>query len=301
MTAPVRTEQKEDFHGLPAPSKLNLFLHVVGRRDDGYHLLQSAFQLIDLADTLDLDELASGRIERRLDVPQVPEAEDLCVRAARALQQAVGATRGVSIALHKEIPMGGGLGGGSSDAATVLIALNRLWQLGLTQQQLMAIGLSLGADVPFFLFGGNAFAEGVGEVLQAIQTPERFYAVIHPGIGVPTAAIFGDPGLTRNTSRLKISDFCAGAHAVATERLGADFGHNDLEAVAVARFPAVASALQWLGQFGQARMTGSGACVFAGFKTREAALASLEGMPREWRAWVCASLSSHPLSSWIPA
>jgi 4-diphosphocytidyl-2-C-methyl-D-erythritol kinase len=283
-----------------APAKLNLFLHVTGLREDGYHDLQTVFQLIDLCDALDFVRLDAPDVIRVNALPGVDIDADLCVRAARALQKAAATRLGVAITLRKRIPMGAGLGGGSSDAATTLIALNRLWQLDFDRQQLMHIGRTLGADVPFFIFGQNAFAEGIGDELTPIVTHERFYAVIHPGVAVPTAAIFGAAELTRDTVRLKISDFCAGAQAVATERVGVDFGANDLEAVARTRFPAVGEALQWLGRFGAARMTGSGACVFAAFSTRDAALSSLEGIPEKWTGWVCASRSLHPLYDWLP-
>lgn len=283
-----------------APAKLNLFLHVTGLREDGYHDLQTVFQLIDLCDALDFVRLDAPDVIRVNALPGVDIDADLCVRAARALQKAAATRLGVAITLRKRIPMGAGLGGGSSDAATTLIALNRLWQLDFDRQQLMHIGRTLGADVPFFIFGQNAFAEGIGDELTPIVTHERIYAVIHPGVAVPTAAIFGAAELTRDTVRLKISDFCAGAQAVATERVGVDFGANDLEAVARTRFPAVGEALQWLGRFGAARMTGSGACVFAAFSTRDAALSSLEGIPEKWTGWVCASRSLHPLYDWLP-
>jgi len=286
--------------GCLAPAKINLFLHVIGRRADGYHLLQSAFQLIDLADRLDFALRTDGVVERISSLQGVAAGDDLCVRAALALQAASGTTLGVSIALDKRIPMGGGLGGGSSDAATTLIALNRLWRLEMSAEVLAAIGIGLGADVPFFLFGGNAFVEGIGEHLTPLVTPQRFYAVIHPGVAVPTAAVFGAPELTRNTLPLKMSDFCTGAQAVATERLGADFGHNDLEMVAKTRFPEVAEALHWLSRFGHARMTGSGACVFVACESRSDAEASIAGLPETWRGWVCSGYTHHPLADWLP-
>lgn len=296
----MRPSEGKVLLGCPAPAKLNLFLHVTGRREDGYHSLQTVFQLIDLDDTLDFECLDEPDIMRINALDGVAEEADLCVRAARALQRAADCQLGASITLEKRIPMGGGLGGGSSDAATTLIALNRLWQLKASREDLVSIGATLGADVPFFIFGHNAFAEGIGHELTQIETKARFFAVIHPGISVPTAAIFAAPELTRNRLPIKISDFCAGAQAVATDRLGADFGTNDLEAVAKARFPAVGEALEWLGRFGVARMTGSGACVFAAFDTRDAALSSLEGIPEKWTGWVCASRSSHPLYDWLP-
>ena len=284
-----------------APAKLNLFLHVIGRRADGYHLLQSVFQLITLCDRLDFVLRTDGVVERITSIDGVPSEADLCVRAAIALQSYAGCTLGASISTVKLIPMGGGLGGGSSDAATTLIALNHLWRLGLSAGELAGIGEKLGADVPFFLSGGNAFVEGIGENITPINIPKHFYAVIHPGVAVPTAAIFQAAELTRNTLPLKMSDFCAGANGAVTERIGVDFGHNDLEAVARLRFPEVARALSWLGQFGQARMTGSGACVFAAFDSQAEAAASIEGLPGTWKGWVCESYSRHPLADWLPA
>jgi 4-diphosphocytidyl-2-C-methyl-D-erythritol kinase len=284
-----------------APAKLNLFLHVTGRRADGYHLLQSVFQLIDLSDRLDFEVEPDGTIERLSTLDGVAAKDDLCVRAAEALKAASGCPLGVSIRVRKAIPLGGGLGGGSSDAATTLIALNHLWRLGLGREALQAIGVTLGADVPFFLSGGNALVEGIGEIITPLVTPRHFYAVIHPGVAVPTQVIFQSSELTRDTLPLKMSDFCAGANGVATERLGADFGHNDLEAVAKARFSEVARALTWLDRFGHARMTGSGACVFAAFESRDEASASIEGLPGTWKGWVCESVARHPLADWLPA
>ena len=283
--APLRS-----LHGCPAPAKLNLFLHVVGRRSDGYHLLQSVFQLIDLQDTLDFDLRDDDRIVRTSVIAEVAEADDLVIRAAKLLK-AEAAVRGhtvcgVDIALTKRIPMGGGLGGGSSDAATVLLVLNHLWQLHLPRPDLMRLGLQLGADVPFFLCGQNAFVEGIGEELTPVATPPGWYAVIHPGIGVPTASVFGAAELTRNTKVVKMADFSA-------RPLG--FGENDLQAVVVRAFPAVADALRWLSHRGEARMSGSGACVFARFETESEAEAALSELPAHWRGWKVRSLDHHPL------
>ena len=196
----------------PAPAKLNLFLHVTGRRADGYHLLQTVFQLIDHSDVLHFETRADGVIQRTTEITGVPEASDLIVRAARLLQAAMpvkndGTRCGANIAIEKKLPMGGGLGGGSSDAATTLMVLNHLWQAGLTREQLMALGLQLGADVPFFIFGQNAFAEGVGETLTPVETDQSWFVVIEPGVQVPTAAIFGSTELTRDTKLVKIMDF----------------------------------------------------------------------------------------------
>jgi 4-diphosphocytidyl-2-C-methyl-D-erythritol kinase len=277
-------------HDCRAPAKLNLFLHVVGRRDDGYHLLQSVFQLIDLADVLHFDLRDDEAIVRVTDVPNVPASDDLIVRAAQLLADAVAQQgrrpAGVDITIEKHIPMGGGLGGGSSDAATTLMALNHLWQAGMTRSELMRLGLQLGADVPFFLLGENAFVEGIGEQLTAVPTPPAWFVVIHPGISVPTPVIFRAPELTRNTKTVRIADFSGGL-------LG--FGRNDLQAVAARAFPPVADAVEWLSDFGEARMTGSGACVFAAFASESEANAVLQSVPATWRGWKARALAAHPM------
>lgn len=275
----------------PAPAKLNLFLHVTGRRADGYHLLQSVFQLIDHGDLLDFHVRADGAIRRTTDIDGVPEDSDLVIRAARALQAAAQsrtgrACPGADIALHKCLPMGGGLGGGSSDAATTLMALNHLWQAGLTRAELMALALPLGADIPFFLFGRNAFAEGIGEELVAVDTPDVWYVVLEPGVSVPTAKIFSATQLTRDSKPVKITDF--------SEALG-NFGKNDLQGVAAELFPQIAEALSWLGEFGNARMTGSGACVFAAFEREQQADAVLKTVPARWKSWKAKALARHPM------
>ena len=273
----------------PAPAKLNLFLHVVGRRSDGYHLLQSVFRLIDLGDALRFAPRTDGRIARAAPLAGVPEERDLCLRAARLLQEASGASLGVEITLDKRLPMGGGLGGGSSDAATVLLALNRLWGLEWPRERLQALGLKLGADVPFFIHGRNAFVEGVGERLQALNLPPAWYLVVAPPASVPTAEIFAAPDLTRDTKAIKMADFSAGWGA------GGLFGRNDLEAVVCERYPAVARALAWLRQHAEARMTGSGACVFAPFAAEQDARAVLARMPEGMTGWVAQGLDEHPL------
>ena len=273
----------------PAPAKLNLFLHVVGRRSDGYHLLQSVFRLIDLGDALRFAPRTDGRIARAAPLAGVPEERDLCLRAARMLQEASGASLGVEIAIEKRLPMGGGLGGGSSDAATVLLALNRLWSLDWPRERLQALGLELGADVPFFIHGRNAFVEGVGERLQALDLPPAWYLVVAPPASVPTAEIFAAPNLTRDTKAIKMADFSAGWGA------GGLFGRNDLEAVVCERYPAVARALAWLRQHAEARMTGSGACVFAPFAAEQDARAVLARMPEGMTGWVAQGLDEHPL------
>jgi 4-diphosphocytidyl-2-C-methyl-D-erythritol kinase len=286
-------------HGCPAPAKLNLFLHVTGRRADGYHLLQSVFQLIDHGDTLDFDLRADERIVRVNEVPGVPEEQDLIVRALRALQAEYRRRHGrlppgIDVRIEKRLPMGGGLGGGSSDAATALMAANHLWQAGLLDTELMAIGLPLGADIPFFLFGETAFAEGVGEALQAVPGPDCWYVVIEPGVSVPTAAIFTAPDLTRSTKAVRIADFL-GHQATSKELIG--FGKNDLQDVAARLFPPVAEAVEWLGNHGAARMTGSGACVFSAFSSEQEAEQVLRQVPAKWIAWKTRSLTKHPMKS----
>ncbi|MGJ7915933.1 4-(cytidine 5'-diphospho)-2-C-methyl-D-erythritol kinase [Massilia sp. LXY-6] len=286
-------------HGCPAPAKLNLFLHVTGRRPDGYHLLQSVFQLIDHGDTLDFDLRSDGRIVRVNEVPGVPEEQDLIVRALRALQAEVWRRHGkpppgIAVRIDKRLPMGGGLGGGSSDAATALMAANVLWQAGLDDAELMAIGLPLGADIPFFLFGETAFAEGVGEALQAVPGPDCWYVVIEPGVSVPTAAIFTAPDLTRDTNTVRIADFLG---HLAESKGSTGFGRNDLQDVAARLFPPVAEAVEWLSGHGAARMTGSGACVFSAFSSEQEAERVLKQVPAKWTAWKARSLTKHPMKS----
>jgi 4-diphosphocytidyl-2-C-methyl-D-erythritol kinase len=286
-------------HDCPAPAKLNLFLHVNGRRPDGYHLLQTVFQLIDRGDLLHFDLRDDHRICRTTEVPGVPEDQDLIVRALRLLQaEFVRRTGhlppGVGVAVAKLLPMGGGLGGGSSDAATALMAVNHLWRAGLDRAQLMALGLPLGADIPFFIFGETAFAEGVGEAMQPVAAPDCWYLVIEPGVAVPTAAIFCSPDLTRDTKPVRIADFSS--HLTNRNDLGG-FGKNDLQAVATRLFPPVAEALEWLGRYGEARMTGSGACVFCAFSSESEADKVLSNVPPVWNAWKAKSLARHPMHS----
>jgi 4-diphosphocytidyl-2-C-methyl-D-erythritol kinase len=270
-------------HAYPAPAKLNLFLHVVGRRADGYHRLQSVFRFIDRADTVHLEIRDDGRVVREGDLPGVAEDSDLTIRAARLLQAHAPAGSGVSIHLDKVLPLGGGLGGGSSDAATVLLALNHLWQVNLPREALQKMALQLGADVPVFVFGQTAFAQGVGEILHPLSAPPAWYVVLMPPVQVPTAAIFAAPELTRNTPPLKIAPFSAG------------MGHNDLQPVVISRFPEVARHLEWLAQFGEARMTGSGACVFTSFGTEDAARDVLRQLPETMQGFVAQGLDKHPL------
>ncbi len=278
----------------PAPAKLNLFLHVVGRRADGYHLLQTLFRFIDLSDTLHFTPRTDGEVCRINSLEGVPPEQDLCVRAARLLQQETGCTLGVDIELEKRIPMGGGLGGGSSDAATTLLALNRLWSLGLSRERLMRLGLSLGADVPVFVFGDNAFAEGVGERLQAYPLPAACYVVLCPPVQVPTAQIFTHPELTRNTISMTMRALPKGADFRAGRQDGLN---NDLQAVACKLYPEVAEYLAWLAKFAPALMTGSGACVFAEFATEAEAQAVLQQLPSGMRGFVAHGLQQHPLKS----
>ncbi|MBP0599974.1 4-(cytidine 5'-diphospho)-2-C-methyl-D-erythritol kinase [Herbaspirillum sp. LeCh32-8] len=279
----------------PAPAKLNLFLHVTGRRPDGYHLLQSAFQLIDRCDTLDFTVRDDSAIVRTNDIPGVPAQSDLVVRAANLLREAAGRPElGASITVHKILPMGGGLGGGSSDAATTLLALNHLWQTGFTRQELMDIGLKLGADVPFFIFGRNAFAEGVGEALSPLETADCWYVVVEPGVSVPTATIFSSKVLTRDTEAVRIADF-----PDATKQLVSSFGKNDLEMVATAHFPEIADVIQWLSKFGNARMTGSGACVFSAFEHEHEADEVLKQLPSRWIGWKAKAMQEHPLARFL--
>lgn len=286
----LRTPATDDLSRLvacPAPAKLNLFLHVVGRRADGYHLLQTAFRLLDWGDTLDFTLRADGRIQRLTDVPGVPPEQDLVVRAARLLQHHTGCALGADIALHKVLPMGGGIGGGSSDAATTLIALNRLWNTGLSRTALQALGLQLGADVPVFVFGQDAFAEGIGETLQRLELPPAWYVVVSPGVSIPTAEIFSAQDLTRNTPLIKMADFAA-----STTR-------NDLQAVACRRYPEVQQAIDWLATKAPVMMTGSGACVFAKVASEQEADRITQGCPPRWKAWKAKSLSRHPLFGWL--
>jgi len=271
------------FLGFPAPAKLNLFLHIVGRREDGYHLLQSVFQLVDVADTVWLKVNKTGAIIRHNALPDVPAETDLIWRAAKLLQAHTGCALGVELDLDKRLPMGGGMGGGSSDAATVLLALNRLWDLNLGRQELMELGLKLGADVPFFIFGENAFVEGIGEAMTPVATPDQWFVVLHPPVHVPTPAIFRDPDLTRNTPALKVRDLAAAKT------------HNDLEPVAIRQHPLVGECLAWLKQFAEARMTGSGSCVFSQFASQDEAKCVTSRLPDSMKGFLTRSLNQHPL------
>ena len=276
-----------DFQTFLAPAKVNVFLHITGQRADGYHTLQSAFQLLDFCDTIALKPTSTGKINRITQIEAVPEREDLCVRAAQALQQATGCTQGVDIRIEKRIPMGGGLGGGSSDAATVLLALNHLWALNLSRKALIKIGLTLGADVPFFIFGQNAWAEGIGEILTPLSLPSQYYVVLTPEIHVSTVEIFTHSRLTKDTKPLKIADFSNSAYS--------NQFRNDLEKIGCEEFTAVASALEWLNQYGQARMSGSGASVFVTVNSLAKANAIFAQKPANIRGFVAKGLNKHPL------
>lgn len=283
-------------YDLPAPAKLNLFLHVVGKRADGYHLLESLFVPIDWADTLHLEKRSDGQIQRQDSRPGELPAADLCVRAARALQQASGCSLGVDIHLDKQLPSGAGMGGGSSDAATVLIGLNRLWGLGWTRPQLMALGLGLGADVPFFLGQGPALAQGIGEQLTPVALPSIRLAVLKPHQSLPTAAIFSSPLLQTS----KTQSIVAGS--VADKWLQQ---RNDLQAAAQAQCPEIEGALKLLQNlFGNSRMTGSGSAVFAQIDGDNSPMATkfenfgIE-VPEQWEGKICRSLESLPLAGWL--
>jgi 4-diphosphocytidyl-2-C-methyl-D-erythritol kinase len=281
--------QTRDTLVVPAPAKVNLFLHVTGRREDRYHLLESLFALVDLADTVTLVRRDDGAIVRTHALAGVDEQADLALRAALALRDATGTVLGASIAVDKRIPMGGGLGGGSSDAASVLLGLNRLWALGLTRAELARIGVSLGADVPFFVHGENAIVRGIGEVVAPVSLPRQWLALALPAVQVPTASIFAAPQLTRSTPSAKINVFSVG------------YGRNDLEPVAAARHPEVAAALAALGRAaGNARMSGSGSSVFAACESAGTARNAVLALPPGLRGLVVRTLARHPLASFAP-
>jgi len=267
----------------PAPGKLNLFLHIVGRRADGYHLLQTAFQFIDLCDELRFWCRADGVIERVGEVAGVPAASDLALRAARALATRCGVARGVGIELLKRLPVQGGVGGGSSDAATVLVALNRLWGLGQTVDTLSELALRLGADVPVFVQGLAAWAEGIGERLTPAAFPTHIYLLVRPDVTVATAEVFQAPDLTRDSPVITMPGFLAAG------------GRNDFEPVIRRRYPAVAEALEWLGQFAPARLTGSGSCVYAAMSDERSASEALARLPARWHGHVVRGLNRSPL------
>lgn len=281
----------------PAPAKLNLFLHITGRRTDGYHELQTVFQFLDYGDELRFRLRDDGQVHRVNDVAGVPEADDLVVRAAHLLQSATGCRQGVDILLEKRLPMGGGLGGGSSDAATTLVALNQLWQLGLDEDRLATLGLRLGADVPVFIRGRAAWAEGVGERLEPLSLPEPWFVVLVPPVHVSTEALFADPQLTRDAQPLKIADYLSGLGV-------ADFGlrkggpgstRNVFEPLVRQRYPEVDAALAWLTRFAPARLTGTGACVFAAFADESQARAVERQVEGRWQTIVAMGCNRSPL------
>jgi 4-diphosphocytidyl-2-C-methyl-D-erythritol kinase len=275
--------------GWPAPAKLNLFLHVTGRRSDGYHEIQTVFQLVDLADRLHFAPRADREIRRIGGPAEVPADEDLCLRAARRLQEACHFDRGIDIRLEKRIPLQAGLGGGSSDAATTLVALNAIWGLRLAPSLLADLGLGLGADVPFFVHGQTAWGEGIGERLTPLELPERHFAIVFPGVGISTAEVFQAPELTRKTPETTIRGFLKAG------------GRNDCEPVVAGRSPEVRRALAWLAERGEARMTGTGSCVFAAFADRASARAALEDLPSGWRGIVARGLVRSPLQERLAA
>jgi 4-diphosphocytidyl-2-C-methyl-D-erythritol kinase len=286
------------FFDVPAPAKLNLFLHVVGRREDGYHLLQSVFVLLDWCDRLHFELRHDGRLARH-DLGPVLPADDLCLRAARWLQQQSGSALGADISVDKQLPWGAGLGGGSSDAATTLLALNQLWGLHWPRERLLAMGASLGADVPFFIGGRNAFVEGVGERLTPLALPPQRFAVAKPAAAIGTADIFGSPTLARDTEPVILTSSFASAGQIAEFCSG--FGRNDLQPVAEADCPEVRAVAEWLqGRFGNSRMTGSGSAVFARVDIEDQSLVAWpeQPLPGPWVARICRSLDHHPLLGW---
>ena len=297
----------QDFQSFLAPAKINLFLHITGQRADGYHLLQTVFRLLDFYDTIQLKPTLDSAIKRVNDISGVPAAQDLCVRAAKLLQQYSQCTMGVEIMVEKRIPMGGGLGGGSSDAATVLMALNRLWQLDLSRAELLSLGLKLGADVPFFIYGTNAWAEGVGEQLQTISLKEAYYLVLTPNVHVSTAQIFANKQLTKNAIPKTMSDFSRASNSVvpnsANDNSNTEFT-NHLEKVVCNDYPAVSACLTWLKQFGDARMSGSGASVFLEVANEKIANEIWQQKPKELlgfsvQGFVAKGLNQHPLIDFV--
>ncbi len=269
----------------PAPAKLNLMLRIVGQRPDGYHLLQTVFQFIDLCDWITFHPVDDGRVSLQKPIPGVAEADDLTVRAAKLLKAATGCESGVRIEVEKNLPMGGGLGGGSSDAATTLVVLNELWGLHLSMEKLMELGLALGADVPVFVYGNSSWAEGVGEKLEKISIKEHWLVVIKPECHVNTKEIFSSKNLTRNSKSIKIADFIAGQH------------QNDCVEVVCQLYPIVKDALVDLSRFSEARLTGTGACVFAQFDSESAAVSAYRSLKDKWQVFLSKGVNESPLIS----
>jgi 4-diphosphocytidyl-2-C-methyl-D-erythritol kinase len=284
MSTPDRAAWPSEY---PAPAKLNLFLHVVGQRPDGYHELQTVFRFLDFGDRIGIRVREDGAIVSSQPVAGLTPQSDLCLRAARLLQSRSGIRHGVEIRLDKRVPMGAGLGGGSSDAATVLLVLNRLWGLDLSREQLMALALELGADVPVFVFGESAWGEGIGERLTPIALPPAWYVILVPPVMVSTAAIFRVPELTRNSNRITMSAFFAGC------------ARNDLEPVVCRLYPAIQGYLDWLGRQAPARLTGSGSCVFASFEDEGQAHKVFAARPPHMEGFVAQGLDRHPLRDMI--
>jgi 4-diphosphocytidyl-2-C-methyl-D-erythritol kinase len=269
----------------PAPAKLNLMLRITGQRNDGYHLLQTVFQFIDLCDWITFHSVADGRISLEKTIPGVPEADDLTIRAAQLLKAETGCEQGVCIEVEKNLPMGGGLGGGSSDAATTLVVLNELWGLRLSMRKLMELGLTLGADVPVFVYGHSAWAEGVGEELERIDIPEQWFVLIKPDCHVDTKEVFLAKDLTRDSKSIRIADFIAGQH------------QNDCLGVVRERYQSVKDALDDLSGFSEARLTGTGACVFAQFDSEKAAASTYQSLQKKWQVYLVKGINVSPLFS----
>ncbi len=269
--------------GWPAPAKLNLMLHITGRREDGYHLLQTVFQFVDYSDELSFEVTQSGAIHQLTPIAGVDAQDDLIIRAARLLQQRSGCSLGAAISIEKRLPMGGGLGGGSSDAATTLVALNQLWGVGLPVDELAALGGELGADVPVFVHGNTAWAEGIGDILQSIELPQPWYLVVKPSLEIATAQLFSDQELKRDCSAITIADFIAG------DRL------NVFTAVVKKRYPAVADMMNLLEKFGDVRLTGTGACLFLSFERQQQATEAARQIPQQWDYFIAQGLNRSPL------
>jgi len=269
--------------GWPAPAKLNLMLHITGRRDDGYHLLQTVFQFVDYSDELSFEVMQSGDIKQLTPIAGVDAQDDLIIRAARLLQQRSGCSQGAAISIEKRLPMGGGLGGGSSDAATTLVALNHLWGVGMELDELAALGGELGADVPVFVHGNTAWAEGIGDILQPIELSQPWYLVVKPPLEISTVEIFSDQELKRDCSAITIADFIVG------DRL------NVFTAVVKKRYPAVAEMMDLLGKFGDVRLTGTGACLFLDFETQRQVTEAAGQIPQQWDYFVAQGLNRSPL------